>query len=118
MLELYCYDLAEISQKQSRWLAHGSNPVNCNLDIISIKAGKNFEIVEINGAGSEATHIWDANTKLMEAYRTLFLQWNLLFRIGHEVRKRPNQKLKVHLFQFLKECLKVIFRKDELTISS
>lgn len=87
-------------------------------DIISIKAGKNFEIVEINGAGSEATHIWDANTKLMEAYKTLFLQWNLLFRIGHEVKKRPNQKLKVHLFQFLKECLKVIFRKDELTISS
>lgn len=57
-------------------------------DLESFLRGENFEIVEINGASSEATHIWDAKTKLSDAYRTLFEQFRLAFEIGHANRQR------------------------------
>lgn len=41
-----------------------------------------FEIVELNGAASEATNIYDARNSLWTAYRTLFRQWDLVFAIG------------------------------------
>lgn len=87
-------------------------------DEVSLKQGLNFEIVEINGSGSEATHIWDSKTRLLDAYKTLFIQWSLLFSIGTEVSRLPNHKGKVNIGSFLKDCAKVIFRKDELSVSS
>jgi membrane protein DedA with SNARE-associated domain len=53
-----------------------------------LKKGRAFRIVEINGAGSEATHIWDARTTLGEAYRTLFRQFRILFEIGAANKRR------------------------------
>ena len=41
-----------------------------------------LKIVEINGAGGEATSIWDSSTSLGSAYQTLIRQWAMLFRIG------------------------------------
>jgi hypothetical protein len=46
------------------------------------KRGRNFQIVELNGATSEATSIYDARNSLFSAYRTLFRQWRLVFAIG------------------------------------
>jgi hypothetical protein len=46
------------------------------------KQGHNFKIVELNGASSEATSIYDARNSLFLAYRTLFHQWRLVFAIG------------------------------------
>ena len=83
----------------------------------ALKNGRNFEIVEINGAGSEATHIWDAHTSITEAYRTLFAQWRHIFEIGLYVKARKI-KAKVDLKKFVKECLKVMRRKDPLSVSS
>jgi membrane protein DedA with SNARE-associated domain len=51
-------------------------------------AGRNFQIIELNGAASEATSIYDARNSLAAAYRTLFRQWNLVFAIGAENRRR------------------------------
>lgn len=50
-----------------------------------LKVGKNFVVIEVNGSGSEMTHIWDANGSLFSAYKTLFQQWDLLFQTGHRV---------------------------------
>jgi hypothetical protein len=47
-----------------------------------LKQGRNFQIVELNGATSEATSIYDARNSLSSAYRTLFRQWRLVFAIG------------------------------------
>lgn len=47
-----------------------------------LQAGRNFQIVELNGAASEATHIYDARNSLRSAYGTLFEQWRLVFAIG------------------------------------
>jgi membrane protein DedA with SNARE-associated domain len=46
------------------------------------KRGRNFQIIEVNGATSEATSIYDARKSLLSAYRTLFRQWKLVFAIG------------------------------------
>ncbi|MFT8674784.1 MAG: D-alanine--D-alanine ligase [Acetobacter sp.] len=48
----------------------------------SLRRGEDFEIIEINGVGSEATHIWDASTTLREAYRAQFHHYGEAFRIG------------------------------------
>jgi hypothetical protein len=47
-----------------------------------LRAGGNFHIIELNGASSEATSIYDERNSLFAAYRTLFRQWELVFAIG------------------------------------
>ena len=49
--------------------------------------GDGFVIIEVNGAGSEATHIWDADMTLGRAYRSLFEQVRTAFDIGAVLRK-------------------------------
>lgn len=91
-------------------------------DSESLKEGQGFEIVEINGAGSEATHIWDKNTSLVEAYIVLWNQWKILFEIGLEIKQQIKAKVRhksnVHVWLFLKEVYRVVFRKDKISISS
>jgi membrane protein DedA with SNARE-associated domain len=53
-----------------------------------LRRGENFQIVELNGAASEATNIYDAHNSLGQAYRTLFTQWRLVFAIGDINRRR------------------------------
>jgi membrane protein DedA with SNARE-associated domain len=53
-----------------------------------LRAGRNFQIIELNGAASEATSIYDARNSLLAAYRTLFRQWDLVFAIGAANRRR------------------------------
>jgi hypothetical protein len=48
----------------------------------NLEKGLGFKIVEINGACSESTHIWDANYTLLKAYKDLFYQFHLVFMIG------------------------------------
>lgn len=67
----------------------------------ALKKGRGFRIVEINGAGSEATHIWDARTTLGEAYRTLFRQFRILFEIGAANRRRGYRSIRP--MQFLRD---------------
>ena len=52
-----------------------------------LRAGRNFQIIELNGAASEATNIYDARTSILAAYRTLFRQWELVFAIGAANRR-------------------------------
>ena len=53
-----------------------------------LRAGKGFRIIEINGVGSEATHIWDPRTSLWSAYRDQFRHYRIAFEIGSEMRRR------------------------------
>ena len=47
-----------------------------------------FTILELNGVGAEATHIYDPSVNLLEAYRVMRKQWRIAFEIGAENRKR------------------------------
>jgi hypothetical protein len=51
-----------------------------------LRAGKNFKIIEFNGSGSEATHIWDPAMTMLEAYKTQFFHYGESFRIGAAIR--------------------------------
>lgn len=85
-------------------------------DAQSLQQGEAFEIIEINGAGSEATHIWDPTTTLPEAYGVLYQQWRHLFAVGAYFRSQGQAELK--LGTFIKDCLKVMFRNEPLSVSS
>jgi len=46
------------------------------------RAGRAFKIIELNGATSEATAIYDPRHSLFQAYRILFEQWRIAFEIA------------------------------------
>ncbi len=60
-----------------------------------LQAGEGFLIVEINGAGSEAVHIWDPNLRLFDVFGTLFRQQALMFAIAEGNRRRGFMPLSV-----------------------
>lgn len=56
--------------------------------IEALQAGEGFSIVEINGAGSEAIHIWDPDYPFFAGYTTLLRQQRLMFEIAAANRAR------------------------------
>lgn len=54
----------------------------------ALRRGTGFQIIELNGAAAEATNIYDDRNSVWTAYATLFEQWNLVFAIGTENRRR------------------------------
>jgi hypothetical protein len=55
---------------------------------VALRRGVGFRVIEINGVGSEATHIWDPSTTLLDAWRTQFFHYGAAFRIGAANRRR------------------------------
>jgi hypothetical protein len=53
----------------------------------ALRAGREFQIIELNGISSEATSVYDPANSLFRAYRTLFRQWEIIFAIAAENRK-------------------------------
>jgi len=56
-----------------------------------LKAGRTLKILELNGATSEATNIYDPQNSLLHAYKVLFRQWRIAFEIGRCNRDRGAQ---------------------------
>ncbi len=54
----------------------------------ALRLGQGFTIIEVNGAGSEATHIWDARCTLREAYAAQFAHYRAAWEIGRANRAR------------------------------
>ena len=57
-----------------------------------LKEGKKFSIIELNGAGSEPTHIYDPRHSIFWAWKEIIKHLNILFRISrlnHHPEKRP-----------------------------
>lgn len=46
-----------------------------------LEAGLNFSIIELNGSGSEPTHIYDPSHSLAFAWKEIIRHWNIMFRI-------------------------------------
>ncbi len=51
--------------------------------VAALRRGEGFTVIEINGVGSEATHVWDARTRLLDAWA------DQLCALPHRVRDRP-----------------------------
>lgn len=50
-------------------------------------AGKNLKIMELNGVSSEPAHIYDANYKLLQAYKDILYHWHLIWEIYVQNKK-------------------------------
>jgi len=50
-----------------------------------------FEIIEVNGAGSEAIHFWDPALPLGDAFAGVFAKQRMLFEIGNEMCRKGHR---------------------------
>ena len=53
-----------------------------------LKQGKNISIIELNGAGSEPTHIYDPKHSIFFAWKEIIYHWVLLWRISNMNHKK------------------------------
>ncbi|MDO9373804.1 MAG: hypothetical protein Q7T76_05285 [Ferruginibacter sp.] len=70
-----------------------------------LREGKNFSIIELNGAGSEPTHIYDPRHSIFYAWKEILRHWVILLEISkqnHRQLKMPYMKFSVGM-QMLKE---------------
>ena len=61
-----------------------------------LKQGKNFTVIELNGAGSEPTHIYDPRHSIFFAWKEIVRHLNILARISqinHRLLKKPYMKM-------------------------
>ncbi len=71
-----------------------------------LEQGKSFSILEVNGAGSEPTHMYDPRHSIFFAWKEIVRHWILLFKIS-----RANHRLG-HRYLSLTEGLQM-FREDK-----
>lgn len=74
------------------------------------RAGRNFRIIELNGALAESTNIYDPSWPIGRMYRVLFDQWRTLYRIGGANARRGARVTPI------RELWRVI-REHERTVS-
>jgi len=53
-----------------------------------LKQGQNFSIIELNGAGSEPTHMYDPKHSLFFAWKEIIRHWIILWRISRLNHKK------------------------------
>jgi hypothetical protein len=56
-----------------------------------LEEGKNFSIIELNGAGSEPTHIYDPKHSIFFAWKEIIRHWKFLWKIS--VKNKTTYKL-------------------------
>ena len=57
-----------------------------------LRQGKNFSIIELNGAGSEPTHIYDPKNSIFFAWKEIIRHLNILARISAFNKKQLRMK--------------------------
>jgi hypothetical protein len=68
-----------------------------------LKQGKNFSIIELNGAGSEPTHIYDPGHSVFWAWREIVRHWRILYRVSklnHRLQKTSYMTTRMGLDMF------------------
>jgi len=68
-----------------------------------LKLGKNFSIIELNGSGSEPTHIYDPRHSVFWAWKEIAKHWKILYRISklnHQLQNAPYMTTRMGLDMF------------------
>jgi hypothetical protein len=68
-----------------------------------LKQGKNFSIIELNGAGSEPTHMYDPKHSIFFAWKEIIRHWHILLKISmqnHKAEQIPYMSLQSGLKMF------------------
>ncbi|SHO61563.1 hypothetical protein A8938_1839 [Algoriphagus zhangzhouensis] len=61
-------------------------------DFESLKDGENFKIIELNGAMSEPTHMYDPSNSLWNAWKEILKHWRIMSEIAVQNKGVPIQK--------------------------
>lgn len=76
-------------------------------DAESFMRGENFAIVELNGAMSESTNLYDPRRGALWRHRILFRQWDLMFRLGSARRRSGHEPMRLReLFSAIRDHYK------------
>jgi hypothetical protein len=81
-----------------------------------LEQGKNLSIIELNGAGSEPTHIYDPSHSIFFAWKEIIRHWKILYKISvwnHKNANAPYLPFKKGL-KIFREVGKVEKKLDEL----
>ncbi len=70
--------------------------------------GKNFSIIELNGAGSEPAHIYDPKHSLLFAWKEIIRHLRILYRVS-----RQNKRLKKGVYLSVDEGIKLFKENKE-----
>jgi hypothetical protein len=68
-----------------------------------LRQGRNFSIIELNGAGSEPTHIYDPGHSLFYAWKEIIKHCNILYKVSREnyhPKKQPYMSIRSGLTMF------------------
>jgi len=60
-----------------------------------LKKGLNFSVIEVNGAGSEPTHIYDPKHSIFFAWKEIIRHWIILWRISRMNHRRGFRYLSI-----------------------
>jgi hypothetical protein len=74
----------EISHRASFF--YGRYDIKC-ASVDDLVEGRNFTILEFNGAGAEPNHVYHSGYTLFDAYRVFLHHWKVLFRISRYNRR-------------------------------
>ena len=80
--------------------------LHTSLDELS--KGENFSVIEINGAGSEPTHIYDPKHSLFFAWQEIIRHWKMLYEISKINKKRG------HVYLSYKDGTAMLRANDKL----
>jgi hypothetical protein len=85
-----------------------------------LKEGKNFSIIELNGAGSEPTHMYDPKHSIFFAWKEIIRHLNILLRISrinHRLLKKPYMNISagLEMLKANKRYVKLINEDHPLT---
>jgi len=75
----------------------------CYNDWEELKQGKNFSIIELNGSGSEPTHIYDPRHSVFWAWKEIAKHWKILYRVSklnHQLQNTPYMTTRMGLDMF------------------
>ncbi|WP_114941653.1 NRDE family protein [Mucilaginibacter endophyticus] len=73
-----------------------------------LNRGENISIIELNGAGSEPTHIYDPKHSIFFAWREIITHWKLLYRIS-----KLNKQQKGLKYMTYKQGMKMLKNNTE-----
>ena len=69
---------------------YGRYDIKC-FSVNDLKEGKNFYILEFNGAGSVPNHIYTGTYTLMQAYKEILMHWRLLLEASEINNKKGHR---------------------------
>lgn len=56
----------------------------------ALEQGQHFAVIEVNGSGSEPTHIYDPNNSLWYMWKEICTHWRWMFTISQQVHRQQN----------------------------